>query len=245
MPESLIENSDITDSNCIEQSKIRVLIVEDDEYLLKVLKSFLEIKEFFEIELVDSVKEGEIRLQKYSFDVIVSDYEMLKKNHLHFLEEIRKKSKKIPLILFTDSHEITIKALNLGVYRFIDKHNNPEIVFSELSLSIKQAAQKSKFKLILKDNEERFQQVAENSQVWIWEVDSNGLYTFSNPAVEKILGYKPEEIIGKKHFYDFFLPEEKEKSKQTALSIFHQKQSFRDFINRNIHKSGNIVWLST
>ena len=60
-----------------------------------------------------------------------------------------------------------------------------------------------------RESEERFLQVAENAQEWIWEVDNDGLYTYSSPAVERILGYSPEEIIGKKHFYDFFHPQDK------------------------------------
>ncbi len=32
---------------------------------------------------------------------------------------------------------------------------------------------------------------------WIWECDRSGKYTWCSPEVEKILGYKPEELIGK------------------------------------------------
>lgn len=31
---------------------------------------------------------------------------------------------------------------------------------------------------------------------WVWEMDINGIHTYSNGAVEKILGYKVEEVIG-------------------------------------------------
>ncbi len=97
----------------------------------------------------------------------------------------------------------------------------------------------------LQESEERFRQVAENALEWIWEVDSDGLYTYASPAVEKLLGYKPEEIIGKKHFYEMFHPEDRENLKKVAFSAFKEKSSFRDFINRNVHKNGNTVWLST
>ena len=97
----------------------------------------------------------------------------------------------------------------------------------------------------LEKSEERFRQVAENSQGWVWEVDNKGLYTYSNSMVEKILGYKPEEIVGKKHFYDLFHPEDLKTLKKAAFGVFSKKQSFREFINRNIHKNGKIKWLST
>ena len=97
----------------------------------------------------------------------------------------------------------------------------------------------------LKQSEERFKQISENSGEWIWEVNTEGLYTYANKTGETLLGYNTSEIIGKKHFYDFFLPEEKEGLKNAALEVFSQKLSFKDFLNRNISKSGEIIWLST
>ena len=96
-----------------------------------------------------------------------------------------------------------------------------------------------------KKAEERFKQVAENSGEWIWEVDANGLYTYVSHAVEKILGFTPEEIIGKKHFYDLLTPDVRMELKKTAFEVFHRKGAFKNFINSNIHKDGNIVFLET
>ena len=97
----------------------------------------------------------------------------------------------------------------------------------------------------LKEMEERLKQVIENANEWVWEVDENGLYTFSSPSVEKILGYKPEEIVGKKHFYDLFHPEDREKLKEEAFKIFRERKPFRSFLNRNLHKNGEERWLLT
>ncbi len=97
----------------------------------------------------------------------------------------------------------------------------------------------------LKESEERYRTVCENTQIWIWETDANGLYTYGSSTVEKILGYRIKELIGKKHFYDLFHSEEKEQLKKAAFEIFAKKQSFKEFINRNVDKDGNDVWLST
>lgn len=97
----------------------------------------------------------------------------------------------------------------------------------------------------LKKSEERFQQIAENAVEWIWEVDKDGLYTYSNSVVEKILGYKPEEIINKKHFYDLFHPDTRDDLKKVAFEIFSRREAFRNFINVNLHKKGTLVYLET
>jgi len=96
----------------------------------------------------------------------------------------------------------------------------------------------------LQASEKRFRDIAENAQEWIWEVDSEGKYNFVSPVVEKILGYTPEEMLDK-HFYDLFHSEDREELKAAAFKAFNKKQPFREFINRNIHKKGNFVWLST
>ena len=94
-------------------------------------------------------------------------------------------------------------------------------------------------------SQERFEQVAEHAQEWIWEIDADGLYTYASPVVEKILGYSPEEIVGKKHFYDLFHPEQRQEMKNAAFGTFARKKSFREFPNLNVHKNGREVWLST
>jgi len=97
----------------------------------------------------------------------------------------------------------------------------------------------------LRQSEERFRQVAESVGDFIWEVDANGLYRYTSPAVVKILGYTPDELIGKMHFYDLFAPEVREELKAAAFKVFVAKNSFRAFPNANMSKDGKIVHLET
>ncbi|HBB91629.1 MAG TPA: hypothetical protein DC042_07890 [Bacteroidales bacterium] len=94
-------------------------------------------------------------------------------------------------------------------------------------------------------DEARFNEVAGYAGVWVWEVDPNGLYTYASPMLNIILGYEPAEIIGKKHFYDFFPPEVAEEMKEAALSVFARKDAFKNFENPNIHKDGRLIVLET
>lgn len=96
----------------------------------------------------------------------------------------------------------------------------------------------------LRKSEERFRVIAESTLGWIWEVDVKGRYTYASSVVERILGYKPEEML-KKCFYDLFHSEDQEKLKRAAFEVFSQKEIFREFINRNVHKDGTTVWFST
>ncbi len=109
----------------------------------------------------------------------------------------------------------------------------------------KEVTERKHAEAALQKSEERFKQVAENAGDWIWEINVEGLYTYSSPNAEKVLGYKAEEIVGKKYFYDFFTPDMKEELKDAAFETFARKETFRNFINPNIHKNGNTVILET
>jgi len=111
----------------------------------------------------------------------------------------------------------------------------------KLSLEI---SERRKIEKELREKEERFRAISESAREWIWEVDSDGKYTYSSPMVEKILGYSRDEILGK-HFYDLFHPDDGMDLKREAIEVFKRKRAFRDFINRNVHKNGYTVWLST
>ena len=97
----------------------------------------------------------------------------------------------------------------------------------------------------LRESEEKFRQVAENVGDFIWEIDTKGLYLYTSPSVEKILGFRPDELIGKKHFYDLFVTEFREDLKAAAFKAFAARESFRAFPNANVSKEGKIVHLET
>lgn len=94
------------------------------------------------------------------------------------------------------------------------------------------------------ESEQRFRDIAENAKEWIWEVDAEGRYTYASPVIEEILGYAPDEVLGK-HYYEFFHPDDRDALKEAAEGAFESRQPFRDFINRNVHRNGQTVWLST
>ena len=97
----------------------------------------------------------------------------------------------------------------------------------------------------LRESNERFRQVAENVGDFIWEIDADGIYLYTSPSVKKILGYSPDELVGKMHFYDLFTPEVREELKAAALKVFATKQPFRAFPNPNLTKDGRVVHLET
>jgi len=97
----------------------------------------------------------------------------------------------------------------------------------------------------LRESEERFRQIAEYAGEFIWETDAEGLYTYVNPVAERILGYKPEEMVGKIRFYDLLAPDVREDLKAAAMAAYARRESFKEFVNPNVKKDGGLVILET
>ncbi|MFH1767716.1 MAG: PAS domain S-box protein [Candidatus Omnitrophota bacterium] len=128
----------------------------------------------------------------------------------------------------------------------IDIENKDE--FGELARCFNEMTgrlQKSMVSLdMLEKEQRRFNDVVESSGDWIWETDAQGRYLYSNSLVEKILGYKPQEVVGK-YFYDFFYIDDREDCKKKTFKISERKGILRNLSSRNLSKDNRIVFIET
>ena len=98
----------------------------------------------------------------------------------------------------------------------------------------------TEYKLVseeLRASEERFRDVAHISADWIWEVDSNACYTYASKSVYDLLGYRPDEILGKTPF-DFMSSDEAKSVGEKFGDIVKVKASFKDLENIVLGKDG-------
>jgi PAS domain S-box-containing protein len=95
----------------------------------------------------------------------------------------------------------------------------------------------------LKEQQERFQNIAKSTGDWVWEVDSEGKYVYSNPVVEKILGYTAEEIIGRK-FCDL-LSSIDTSQMGDFFDAFASKSCQFGKVKRCLHKDGHVSIMET
>lgn len=97
----------------------------------------------------------------------------------------------------------------------------------------------------LKESEERFRQIANLSQTVIWEVDIKGVYTYVSPVCEIVYGFKPEELIGKKHYFDLHPDNERQKFVDETMALIEKDGHIRNFLNPVQQPNGEIRWVIT
>jgi len=88
----------------------------------------------------------------------------------------------------------------------------------------------------LVESEERFRQMAEMTGEWLWEQDPGGFYIYCSTAVKQILGYSPDQVVGR-HYTEFLTAQDKAEQQFYAAS----QQPFYSLINHYRHKDGHLV----
>ena len=97
----------------------------------------------------------------------------------------------------------------------------------------------------LRESIDRSNELASYSRVVSWETDAQGLYTHLGQSTEGILGYRPEEWVGKKHYYDPHPEESRKQFIAATRAVFGAKEPFRDLENPVRAKDGHVVWVSS
>jgi PAS domain S-box-containing protein len=92
--------------------------------------------------------------------------------------------------------------------------------------------------------EEKFKALVETINDWVWEVNTDGVYTYASPRVKDLLGYEPRELIGKT-FFDFMAREEARRVRDIFERIIEAEESFAGVRNRCVCRDGTEVIVET
>ena len=124
----------------MENSKIHILVVDDDNRIRNLLKEYLNDNNYI-VSTAENSENAKIKLLHFKFDLIVLDVMMPGQNGYDLTKEIKNEIN-IPIILLTAKNEIEdrIQGLELGADDYLSKPFEPK----ELLLRIKNIISKIK-----------------------------------------------------------------------------------------------------
>jgi len=94
------------------------------------------------------------------------------------------------------------------------------------------------------DEDGRYRSLVEGVGDWVWEVDVDTVYTYASPRVRDLLGYEPEEILGRTPF-DLMPTEEIPRVEAIYWPALAERKPFVLPENSNRHRDGRLVVLET
>ena len=117
----------------MENNKLHILVVDDDDRIRTLLKEYLNEKNYV-VSTAENSEEAKKKLDYLKFDIIILDVMMPGQSGYELTKEVKKKIN-VPIILLTAKGEVEnrIKGLELGADDYIGKPFEPK----ELLLRIK------------------------------------------------------------------------------------------------------------
>jgi PAS domain S-box-containing protein len=94
---------------------------------------------------------------------------------------------------------------------------------------------------VLRENEKRYNLIVQHSQTGIY-IHIGGLLKFVNKRFAQMLGYVPEEIVGKQ-YWDFVHPVDREMVREISLARARGEPAPTEYEFRHLDKDGGIVWV--
>jgi len=123
--------------------------------------------------------------------------------------------------------------------RIVDFGGKPAVLTIARDITERKKAEDS-----LRKSEERFRGLVETTSDWVWEIDRNSRYTYVSPKVRDILGYEPQELLGRTPF-EFMHQREGRRVSKIVRRFADVHLPFSLLENTCTHKDGHSVVLET
>jgi PAS domain S-box-containing protein len=229
--------------------QLRVLIVEDcaDDAELAV-RALSRAGYEVQHERVETAEAMCAALRREPWDLILSDHTLPQFSAPEALAVLQAAGDDLPFIILsgTMGEETAVAALKAGAHDYLVKGKLARLgpaVERELR-DAGERRQRRQAEAALRESEARFRALVETAFDWIWEVDAEGRYTYASPRVRELLGYAPEEVVGRTPF-DLMPEDEAEKIGRIFAGLAARRNPFAALENINLHKDGRRVVLET
>ncbi len=90
--------------------------------------------------------------------------------------------------------------------------------------------------------EEQYTSIIGSIIEWVWETDVRFVHTYLSPRIFDVLGYRPEELIGKSPV-DIMPAGEKMRATPIIRKVFAQREQLVAFQTLHIHKDGRLIFI--
>ena len=191
----------------MENDKLHVLVVDDDDRIRGLLKDYLSNNHYI-VSTAENATQAKARLEYIKFDIIILDVMMPGQDGYELTREIKKKFK-VPVILLTAKGEVEnrIKGLELGADDYIGKPFEPKELLlriqniiknkNKVDLNIKHQVGEAQIDLnkMMISLKQKNKKINNSEKKVLIEMLSNPGKTFTREEIGKISGISQERSI--------------------------------------------------
>jgi len=187
----------------LHQSKIRILIIDDDEDDFLIIRDYItEIDgNEFVIDWCPSYDEAIEKFRSRKYDIYFVDYKLDYKTGLELLQEVNAENSDQPIVLLTGkgNKTIDVKAMEYGATDYLVKSDlNSEKIERCIRYSLDRAESIKE----LKNREEKYRNLFEGSRDAVLIADEKLHFIELNEAASKLFDCCEADLVGR-NFLDF------------------------------------------
>ena len=202
----------------------KVLLVDDEPRLCDSFCTFLDLVGLVHHICTSGLDAIDI-LGREDFDVILLDLGLPDISGHEVLGKIREMEVRAPVIIVSGESTIdaAIKALRKGVFDFVRKPYEPEQLLQVVKNAIYKTRLENANRLIhdkFEQSKDLYRYLVDSSPDLIYILDDNENFSFINQRVEDVLGFTPDQLIGKHYSYLVY-----EEDYDRAKFIFNERRT--------------------
>ncbi|MDD5168974.1 MAG: PAS domain S-box protein [Syntrophales bacterium] len=181
---------------------LRVLILEDSPGDAELIARALSKEGIaFTVRRVETREAFLKELEEFNPDLILADYALPAFDGLSALALVKEKGLDVPFIFVTGTmgEERAIETMRRGATDYVFKNRLAKLAPAVLRALRETAARKERLHALemLQKSEEEYRNLFDNVDDVIFSLDLDWRVLSVTPSVERVMGYKPEEVTGK------------------------------------------------
>jgi len=226
-----------------------ILLIEDDPAHAELIqRAFEDRGDKSRLHIAHTLTDAREHLNKFTPTLIIADWRLPDGDSSELLHD-ENDEPAIPIIIMTSygSERNAVNVIKSGALDYIIKSSESMTDMPHLAeraieqWKIKQ--EKEQIQVQLRENEAQFRLLAENSSDMISKHDTFGTFLYVSPACHNLLGYEPDELIGKS-VTPLVHPEDA-KQLIDLLSTPEWNDVTVTVDYRARHKNGEYIWIET
>ena len=233
-----------------------ILTIDDEKMIREMLADYLEDAGYTVIVAQDGLS-GIAAFEAHAPDAVLVDLRMPVLDGLEVLIHVTKAAPETPVIMVSGTGVLrdVIEALRLGAWDYVTKPIEDMAVLehaltkclerarlvrenreNRATLELQVAARTRELAL----SEAKARSLVDIVNDYITDVDLEGQYTFASPKVRNILGYAPEELLGRP-FVDFVPQEMRSRAWAHFQNHLLRPTPLPPTENTRVHKDGHVI----
>lgn len=224
---------------------INILLFEDVPEYADLMRVMLHAAKQtpIEVECVASFSAGAQHLALGNVDVILLDLSLAGSNGLEGFEKVRAQAPHLPIIVLSSSDDETmaVSAVHEGAQDYLVKG---EIDSHLLVRSIRYAIERKRAEVALRQAQEKYRSIFENTVEGIFQTTPEGRYLSANPALARIYGYSSaDELISTLTNIGRDLYVEPNRRAE-FIRLMEEHDVVTNFESQIYRKDGSAIWIS-